>query len=101
MQAGVTARYEGQRLVVDHVSDETALLGANRELRKEPENGFTRLRSMRLIGQLSIVTLLRIYEKYPDTRPQCNDWRARQAAWRRALTDPEFGLYRTVERLKT
>ena len=85
---------EGSQIVCTHSEVVTPLLQQAYEERKDDQNGWTRGRHFRKIADLSPLAFLNLKQKYPEI--DSVEPRERQKAWRRALRDPEFELFRTT-----
>jgi hypothetical protein len=95
IKEGVTAHYQGDKILVHHAEEVTEILRANYELRKDRTNGFSEKRHFRLIGTIPNIAYFAILKKYPEIEK--GDRFQKQRAWKKALGDPEFSGYRSVE----
>lgn len=93
---GKQVGFEKEKIVVYHAEDVTEVLRANHAMRRDwRTNGFTKERKFRQIGQVPAIAYFAILQKYPEIEK--GDALQKKRAWRKALKDPEFAQYATVE----
>lgn len=93
---GKQVGFKKDKIIVYHAEDVSDVLNASNQMRRDwRTNGFTDERKFRQIALISNVAYLAIIKKYPEVEK--GDWLQKKRAWRKALKDPEFIQYRTVE----
>lgn len=96
MTEGKEIRFEKDKIIVCHAENVTEVLKANQQLRNDfRTNGFTKGRTMRLIGVVDNLAYFAMVKKYPEIEK--GDQKQKRKAWKKAFNDPEFAGYKAVE----
>ena len=99
----VRANYAGDKMNAFHVEPMADMIAYSRELAKDPSNGFTKKRTMRLVGRYNNATLLeydRCHPGWMERVMNAKDVTDRNKAWREFLNSDYGRPTMTVEALK-
>lgn len=99
----IRANYEGDKMRALHVEPMTDLINYSKELAKDPSNGFTKERTMRLVGRYNSTTLMEYDRCHPGWMARImnsKDVSDRNKAWQEFLKSDYGRPTMTVEALK-
>lgn len=79
----IRANYDGEKIKALHAEPMEDLIRYTNDLSKDRSNGFTKDRTMRLVGRYNTLTLLDYDKVHPGwmARVQGRDMKDRQKAW--------------------
>lgn len=95
--AGTQAKYEGDKIVTVHAENVSELLKANYEKRKDRNNGFTDLRTMREVMEINTTAYLAMLKKYPDLVDPITGVMDKKK-FQKVKWDPDFQPFLTVDK---
>lgn len=80
----IRANFEGEKIKALHAEPMADLIRYTNDLSKDQNNGFTKDRTMRMIGRYNTTTLMDYDKEHPGwmARTQGRDLQDRQKAWR-------------------
>lgn len=98
----IRANYNDDKIKILHAEPMGDLIDYARHLAKDPSNGFTKDRTMRLVGRYNNTTLLEYDRCHPGwaARTMSKDIPERNKAWREFLISDYGRPTMTVEALK-
>jgi hypothetical protein len=99
----IRAKYEDDKINALHAEPMGDLISYTRELAKDQSNGFTKDRTMRLVGRYNNTTLLEYDRCHPGWMARIMDSKdvsGRNKAWREFLNSDYGRPTMTVEALK-
>ncbi len=80
----IRAKYEGDKIKTTHAEPMGDLIRYTNDLAKDQSNGFTKDRTLRMVGRYNNTTLMDYDKEHPGwlARTQGKDLKDRQKAWR-------------------